>query len=560
MKLREYLNKKKFIIPNYQRGYKWSVKEDGKPSAVEVLMDDLINAYSNEYVNYFIQGVTVSESENGICLIDGQQRTTTLYILLWCLNYKGIDSIEIDYEIRKDSKEFLNRLKQKNISLSDLEDFEKNHRHQDIHLFLDAIQQINMKLKKLGDKKQDFLDSFLLDKTDLLYIRDENDSVKTFTMMNGNKASMLNEELIKAELLRQISISDEDSYDENELLLDRSRYARAWDRWLYWWNQVEIQRFYQVTNTPSMGLLLQFYFEKIEGFKDYNFQNFKKLISTKSKAKKVFKQLRDLQKSFEDIYMDPIIHNSLALSLITNKDDKNTILKYFIDNLHDKKNLINYSKWRLVGATHNEIISTDEELIKVKREKAEIIRTNLASDFVYKYYDNEAFKQLLRMNVEEYNKLNSGKGMHFDFSVWNKKSLEHIYPKSKVFHQDVNENGKKIWLTGNNDEVSKTYIDIEINKKTGIYREAFFEGETEHCIGNLVLLYVRNNSEFGNKSFNEKKNIYFNCNDKDFLFESRSLLHSMFIFSNDEWTVEKIHENKTRFLKNFDETYLIEEK
>ena len=36
---------KTFVIPNYQRGYKWAVKEEGKnETAVEKLMDDLINA------------------------------------------------------------------------------------------------------------------------------------------------------------------------------------------------------------------------------------------------------------------------------------------------------------------------------------------------------------------------------------------------------------------------------------------------------------------------------------------------------------------------------------
>ena len=85
--------------------------------------------------------------------------------------------------------------------------------------------------------------------------------------------------------------------------------------------------------------------------------------------------------------------------------------------------------------------------------------------------------------------------------------------------------------------------------------ESFEEGDSEHCIGNLVLLYGRNNSAFSDLPFKDKKNIYFRNDNKDFLFESRSLLHSMLVFANDEWTPEKVHQNKINFLKNFDETY-----
>lgn len=560
LQLRNFLSKGKFIIPNYQRGYKWSVREEEKQSAVEVLMDDLINAYNNNYDSYFIQGVTVSEKNSFITLIDGQQRTTTLYILLWCLNSSALKNISIDYEIRKDSKEYLNLLKDEKTTISSLLEFEKKHNHQDIHLFNEAISQINQKLSSIEDKKKPFLNQFLLEKVELLYIKDENDSVKTFTMMNGNKASMLKEELIKAEILRQISSKEPNSTEDETLLLERSRYARSWDKWLYWWNQFDVQNFYNVTNTPSMGLLLQFYYEKNVKNSEYTFQNFKKLISTKSKAKKVFKDLRDLQKSFEDIFFDPIIHNSLALSLITVKEDKNTILNYYIENFHNKDLLVNYSNWRLVGATHKEIISTDEDSAKSRKDKAENVRANLSNKIVYGVSSDDAFKQLLRLNVDEYNKLNSGKGLIFDFSIWKKKSLEHIYPKSKVYHQDSNENGKRIWKTGSNTEISKREVDKSVNAKEadpikGILRDSFEEGDSEHCIGNLVLLYGRNNSTFSDLPFNDKKNIYFRNDNKNFLFESRSLLHSMLVFANDEWTTKDIHQNKINFLKNFDETY-----
>ena len=83
---------KTFVIPDYQRGYKWAVKEDANTaSAVEKLLDNLISA--NREQTYFLQGVTVVEEPDKIILIDGQQRTTTLYLLLWCLSEELIKNI-----------------------------------------------------------------------------------------------------------------------------------------------------------------------------------------------------------------------------------------------------------------------------------------------------------------------------------------------------------------------------------------------------------------------------------------------------------------------------------
>jgi len=97
--LEEYLYRKDkiFTIPNYQRGYKWAVKENGNESAVEILLNDLISAYKEKSTlsSYFLQGITVNEDDKNITLIDGQQRTTTLYLLLWCIGKEHIKNITI---------------------------------------------------------------------------------------------------------------------------------------------------------------------------------------------------------------------------------------------------------------------------------------------------------------------------------------------------------------------------------------------------------------------------------------------------------------------------------
>jgi hypothetical protein len=165
-------------------------------------------------------------------------------------------------------------------------------------------------------------------------------------MMNGSKATMLQEELVKAEMLRKISLPDmvdkqvSTSLDENlndlkEIIAKdwetnalRSRYAREWDKWLYWWNRIDVKKYFD-TEKP-MGILLELYFwNKNTSRGTFDFKNYRTLLIEngkveKQKTKQVFKELRDLQKSFEDIFSIPRIHNYLKMSLLcsTNNDDK----------------------------------------------------------------------------------------------------------------------------------------------------------------------------------------------------------------------------------------------
>ena len=80
--LKEYFNKGTFVIPNYQRGYKWGVPKEDNTCAVSSLIDDLIKAFKTPEIEYSIQGVTIYEENNKIFLIDGQQRTITFFYYL----------------------------------------------------------------------------------------------------------------------------------------------------------------------------------------------------------------------------------------------------------------------------------------------------------------------------------------------------------------------------------------------------------------------------------------------------------------------------------------------
>jgi hypothetical protein len=578
--IEEYLfqENKTFVIPNYQRGYKWAVKEPNhSQTAVEVLLDDLLKA--NQEQQYFLQGVTVAEEGNNIILIDGQQRTTTLYLLLWRLSSDLIKIVNLEYDIREKSKEFINKLKEDSF---DYANFDKDNQNQDIFYFKKAIEQIDAKIKDIQTNKEAFI-KFLRTKVTILYIIiDKDKATKTFTMMNGSKASMLDEELVKAEMLRKISLPNieekkiSSSIDENlsnlkeiiakdwEINALRSRYAREWDKWLYWWNREDVKSYF-ATEKP-MGLLLDFYASQKK--QKFSFENFINLLvsnngNEKEQTKQVFKELRDLQKSFEDIFSIPRVHNYLKLSLIcaSGNDDKFEIINYFMQKRNETKLDDDYAKWRLVGATHRQITELKEGE-ETKESKAEETLCKLSQKFVYGNDNDLAAKQLLRLNVEEDNKLFDGKGRKFDFSIYGNKSLEHIHPKSKVYHkEEIDKDGIKTthYKDGNGNDLGKNPPSENewLNRDEMIYKcNGKDKVYSEHSIGNLLLLDKNENSKFNDNPFDEKKKIYFDINDA---FKSRNLLHTISVFANSTWAKDDIEKNQKAFISRFKKDYNIED-
>lgn len=89
------LSQYSFYIPAYQRGYRWTKQE------VKDLLND-INEFipkeidgSDEKTWYCLQPVVVKQKEDGIYeVIDGQQRLTTAYLILYYLNQDFVEKKE----------------------------------------------------------------------------------------------------------------------------------------------------------------------------------------------------------------------------------------------------------------------------------------------------------------------------------------------------------------------------------------------------------------------------------------------------------------------------------
>lgn len=199
-----------FFIPSYQRGYRWGEVQ------VRQLAEDLLEA-AKEGKPYCLQPLVVRQSADGWRVIDGQQRLTTLWLLLYVLNDEKTPpppKWKLRYERHGSEQELLE------IPTSKPDGF---FRDQAIETLRETIKTI-----KDDDKKRlsDYLNSaggpfFLWYEVpkDADEHEEHHEEHKVFARLNSGKIPLSNAELIKAELLSAITDTRE-----------RDRYANAWDR------------------------------------------------------------------------------------------------------------------------------------------------------------------------------------------------------------------------------------------------------------------------------------------------------------------------------------------
>lgn len=137
-------NKKQFIIPVYQRNYEWNKIQCKK------LFDDIIEAYEKKKKHFIGSIVYVELGEinklHNYVIIDGQQRITTLYLLLkamydTCLDKDGYAKEEIsDILFNKDKYNDLNLTSQTKLKLKPI----KTDNQQLLLLMNDDVDNMNL--------------------------------------------------------------------------------------------------------------------------------------------------------------------------------------------------------------------------------------------------------------------------------------------------------------------------------------------------------------------------------------------------------------------------------
>lgn len=199
----------KYIIPIYQRNYAWGEQE------VAQLIDDI---HRHERGKYYLGSLTVKKRDDGFEVIDGQQRLTTLFLLLSVLGHSfGLD---LSFEHREDSSDELNVIKQGG-------DF-KDKKLSQITMVYRYLKDNGKKLFNRDDKNQKSFLEKLLSQVQIIRteIPENTDLNQYFERMNNRGEQLEQHEVIKAKLMSELKDDDRAIFSAVwNACSDMSRYA-----------------------------------------------------------------------------------------------------------------------------------------------------------------------------------------------------------------------------------------------------------------------------------------------------------------------------------------------
>ena len=519
-----------YYIAPYQRGYKW--ESNSSYAQVPQMLIDIYEAFVYGTTEYFLQYITVKKlklDDKGDVLevIDGQQRLTTLSLLLSRIVVRNSDLENISYKrlqyFRYDGDIFTS------LQIPDSEEEDENIIHQDRYYMVKAVRTIDKFLKLLeeNDKLEAYY-HYLLDSVKLIFnIEDENtNSEEVFENLNNNKVPLTNQYLIKGLLLtkavnRTTSFNRTLSY--KEILDQRTVMGRVWDEINAWISQPEIAHFFFATKkkeSPNgIEKLLEVVLRRIENtqtdtgeIEDSLLQQYRLLFD--SQSRNVQPSMYELFNKFNRIIRDEKTAFDV-LNLIKHAYRALYNIWYGYIDFYNLFGYVRFAKTQQYNISWtDEVIWEDRAVVKKKLAKRVLeILPDLElsqNEFGYDKNQNQLSNLLLSFNVflEPEEKFDF---YQYDCENW---TLEHLSPqnpkgKIKIPHNLVSYVLGK--LPESLEQSKRTEIETKLVNGESISVDDLpflYDSEIdEHVMGNMALLGGGDNSAVSNNPFIVKRNI-----------------------------------------------------
>ena len=492
-----------FLVPSYQRGYRWTELEVGR------LLDDIYNLsnLTDSKRNYCLQPVVVKNNGDKFELIDGQQRLTTIYLIRNYMYQKvpqffQAPKFSIDYETRSKSKDFLENI-----------DISRRTENIDFWFIANAYETIDKWFKSRPPVAMTDIDGFFTKYVKIIWyeVDESEDAIALFTRLNIGKISLTSAELVKAMFLSRDNNNIGSSRQE-EIALQWDNIERELHNEAFW---------YFLTNNASMeyqtriDLVLDLISKKSPNEKDpyYTFFVFDKFRDTKDLTE-IWEEIQHSFLILKDWFEDHQLYHKIGY-LIASRSK--TLLQIYEDASQ------NETKTEFIDLLDNYI----KDSVSLPKNQ-----TKTYSDLCYGQDDAIIRRLLLLFNVESV-RLNGAKTQWFPFDKFkfygNEKvlwSLEHIHAQ-----QSEGLNNQKLWLKwidlhlpsiksldGNNKELIEemesflnkgeiTKADFEsVQKKVTEKLSAKDSEKYINSIANLALLNCNENSVLSNSTFDVKRN------------------------------------------------------
>lgn len=519
-----------YYIAPYQRGYKW--ESNSSYAQVPQMLIDIYEAFVYGTTEYFLQYITVKKlklDDKGDVLevIDGQQRLTTLSLLLSRIVVRNSDLENISYKrlqyFRYDGDIFTS------LQIPDSEEEDENIIHQDRYYMVKAVRTIDKFLKLLeeNDKLEAYY-HYLLDSVKLIFnIEDENtNSEEVFENLNNNKVPLTNQYLIKGLLLTK-AINRTTSFNRTlsykEILDQRTVMGRVWDEINAWITQPEIAHFFFATkkkeNPNGIEKLLEVVLRRIENtqtdtreIEDSLLQQYR--LSFDSQSRNVQPSIYELFNKFNRIIRDEETAFDV-LNLIKHAYRALYNIWYGDIAFYNLFGYVRFAKTQQYKISWTDKVIWEDRAV-VKKELAKRVLEILPdlelsqNEFGYDKNQNQLSNLLLSFNVflEPEEKFDF---YQYDCENW---TLEHLSPQNpkgeiKIPHNLVSYVLGK--LPESLEQSKRTEIETKLVNGESISVDDLpflYDSEIdEHVMGNMALLGGGDNSAVSNNPFIVKRNI-----------------------------------------------------
>lgn len=470
-----------FIIPSFQRGYRWSEEN------IINLFNDILENEEGYLLHSLCLGKNSKEEKcsKEYVVVDGQQRLTAMYIILAVL-YRNIEeekfNIKIQYESRETSGEFLDFLfsyKGEVSSAEVREEWEnlKKEMNLDFEYMIASYIGINNEIDKQKDSQQfeiiKLKDKFMKAKFiwTVLEYQSKKDLIDKFGKINMGKIPLNNAELIKSEFLNYKNI-DESFISNVSLLKIENKQREVIKLWAEiehtlhfadFWAFIPHKNQYRVGSDDinRIECILQFYlFKQKSGRKGYElymdrfrgdfilYDSFVSYLKGLKEEKYSNKEKSSIS-IMEEVYclfkeIKSLYHNDgRSIDYLGDKNLYNYIsyYVYYNDSVNENEYLNSFQLfYELLEKNRND----RERLIKTKIKEMVFGEDGIKNKILSLNYEDskkEMLHVLLLYNVILVSST-QGVGNRFNFIEYKSKTwtAEHIFPQNSKFnlHKDDN--------------------------------------------------------------------------------------------------------------------------
>lgn len=517
----------KFTIEAYQRGYRWGKDE------VEYLLEDISEIPDGQ--KYCLQPVVVKNVNDTYELIDGQQRLTTLYLIMKYLNAYVDIKFSIEYATRKSenghigSKELLETIDKIDFSLpsNNIDELFIKKSYGIVKTWFNGEKS---KMMSFANKLQNYV-------TIIWYeVDDDEDSVNIFTRLNIGKINLTNAELVKALFLSRGKKDSEGRYAGNPYGIEEKKQHEIALGWDLMEKDLHNEKFWTfITNEKSdhYPIRMELLFDMIEmkpsdesNFYTFNrfyerFKNSDNRYETWELIERYMQQLKEWYHSFDLFHhigflvaTGTSVKSLLDIAMSTDNPIKKSDFKLrVLDMIREKMVFtvgdkdfgeeIDYAE--LNYEDHSKFIQYVLLLFNIEtiRQKGdENVR------FPFYRYKNEGTWSLEHIHAQNSESLKTNQ----EWKEWleiHKKSLEglEVYSDDKKQIEEVIDKMNTV-ITHINEKGYKGSIRNEFNAVAPAVINILSDGDDKsqmHTLSNMALLTVGENAALNNSTFDVKR-------------------------------------------------------